>query len=128
MGLPGSGKTTFAGELKSAISKYTWLNADIVRATYNDWDFSLEGRIRQATRMRDLAAGTDAIIDMVCPLPEMRSIINADITVWMDTISAGRYEDTNNMFVNPGNYHYRITAFDDATRASIIDKISSSPR
>ena len=47
MGLPGSGKTTLASELVSLL-KAKWLNADEVRKEANDWDFSEEGRKRQA--------------------------------------------------------------------------------
>ena len=32
-----------------------WINADEVRRKYNDWDFSNEGRLRQANRMKSLA-------------------------------------------------------------------------
>ena len=54
MGLPGSGKTTLASELAPLIQA-TRINADEVRKTANDWDFSEEGRKRQATRMHELA-------------------------------------------------------------------------
>ena len=47
MGLPGSGKTTFAKELIKFIDA-VWLNADKVRKEANDWDFSTKGRERQA--------------------------------------------------------------------------------
>ena len=47
MGLPGSGKTTLAKQLASMINA-EWLNADIIRKEFNDWDFSLDGRLRQA--------------------------------------------------------------------------------
>lgn len=131
MGLPGAGKTYFAERLKSflenslqpvnefslrpladAKTTVAWLNADEVRRHYNDWDFSREGRIRQSLRMRDLAdeANTDyCIVDFVAPLPEMRHNYCADWVIWMDTIDAGRYEDTNRMFVPPDVYDFRIT-------------------
>ena len=32
-----------------------WINADQVRREANDWDFSAEGRERQAIRMKSLA-------------------------------------------------------------------------
>lgn len=116
MGLPGAGKTYLAERLKKRLEEdgktVSWLNADEVRRHYNDWDFSREGRIRQSLRMRDLAdeANTDyCIVDFVAPLPEMRHNFKADWTVWMDTIDAGRYEDTNRMFEEPEIYDFRIT-------------------
>ena len=54
MGLPGAGKTTLANELAKSI-KSKRLNADEVRKAANDWDFSEEGRTRQAKRMSDAA-------------------------------------------------------------------------
>jgi adenylylsulfate kinase len=115
MGLPGSGKTTFSGELKAQLEtrNYTveWFNADQVRQKYNDWDFSESGRIRQSIRMRELADSSNCdfvICDFVAPLPEMRNNFKADWTVWIDTINKGRYEDTNKMFVEPDMYDFRI--------------------
>jgi glycosylphosphatidylinositol transamidase (GPIT) subunit GPI8 len=116
MGLPGAGKTYLAQRLKQQLENHGstvgWLNADEVRKHFNDWDFSREGRIRQSLRMRDLAdeSNTDyVIVDFVAPLPEMRHNFKANWTVWMDTIDAGRYEDTNKMFVEPDVYDFRIT-------------------
>lgn len=116
MGLPGAGKTYMAERLKRLLEELGktvgWLNADEVRRHYNDWDFSREGRIRQSLRMRELAdeSNTDyCIVDFVAPLPEMRHNFKAEWTVWMDTIDAGRYEDTNKMFVEPELYDFRIT-------------------
>ena len=54
MGLPGSGKTTLASKL-ALLLKAKWLNNDEVRKAANDWDFSEEGRKRQAKRMADFA-------------------------------------------------------------------------
>jgi len=86
MGLPGSGKTTLAESLAHELD-CDHFNADKVREQFNDWDFTAEGRLRQARRMRELADKTDlAICDFVCPLPEMREIFGADVVIWMDTI------------------------------------------
>jgi adenylylsulfate kinase len=115
MGLPGAGKTTFAAELVKRLNiDYTvsWYNADAVREAYDDWDFSPAGRRRQVERMSELskAAKSDFVIcDFVCPTEELRAAYAADIVIWMDTIRAGRYEDTNQLFVPPAQYTYRVT-------------------
>jgi len=112
MGLPGSGKTTLANRLKSKFPECLHLNGDEVRKMFNDWDFSYEGRLRQAYRMRDLAKDSACefvIIEFICPLSEMRQVIDPDWIVWVDTIEKGRFEDTNRVFVPPEKYDFRIT-------------------
>ena len=49
-GLPEAGKTTFAKRLIKG-TDFAHFNADEVRGMFNDWDFSEEGRRRQAQRM-----------------------------------------------------------------------------
>ena len=137
MGLPGSGKTYFAEQLKKYLednsnvqtmplgrminrehlpltytSRVDWFNADEIRKRFNDWDFSREGRIRQSIRMFDFAVsctGDFVICDFVAPLVEQRNNFKADWTVWIDTIGAGRFEDTNQAFVAPEQYDFRVT-------------------
>ena len=116
MGLPGAGKTTLANELATLI-KTKRLNADEVRRAANDWDFSEEGRKRQAKRMSDSAVklkseGNNVIADFICPTPEARSLFPADYTIWVDTIKKGRFDDTNAMFVKPENYDSHVTTQD----------------
>jgi len=129
MGLPGSGKTTLAQELKKQLQQagrtVKWLNADEVRTTYNDWDFSESGRIRQSQRMRELADKfvTDYVIaDFVAPLVEMRENFDADCTIWVDTITQGRFADTNAMFQAPDHYDFCVTEQDCETWADVIKK------
>ena len=54
MGLPGAGKTTLANEMAPHLNAKR-LNADEVRKAADDWDFSEEGRVRQAKRMAEFA-------------------------------------------------------------------------
>jgi len=124
MGLPGAGKTTLANELAKLI-KAKRLNADEVRKTANDWDFSEEGRKRQSKRMSDLAIkiknqGNNVIADFICPTPEARSLFPADYIVWVDTIKKGRFEDTNQMFVKPVKFDCHVTTQDAKVWASKI--------
>ena len=123
MGLPGSGKTTLANniveKLKSREVKCSWYNADNIRSMFDDWDFSPIGRERQAIRMgefadKDSKNGIVAICDFVCPTSKTRELFGpADLVVWMDTISTGRFEDTNKMFEAPAEYDLRIKSFND---------------
>ena len=118
-GLPGSGKTTLAKPFAELIGG-VHINADAVRAKYDDWDFTKEGRIRQAQRMRHLAdgvvlAGKVAVTDFVCPTYITRLEFDADYTVWMDTINEGRFEDTNTLFEKPDDVDYHVEKwFDNA--------------
>ena len=126
MGLPGSGKTTLASELVSLLNA-KWLNNDRVRKTANDWDFSEEGRIRQAKRMADLAekykqAGSYVVYDFICPTPKARELFNADFIVWLDTIKKGKYDDTNAMFVKPEKFDFHVTTQDAKVWATQIAK------
>ena len=128
MGLPGAGKTTLANEMGPFLNAKR-LNADEVRKTANDWDFSEEGRIRQAKRMAQAALklkseGDYVIADFIAPTPEARSLFPADYIVWVDTIKKGRFEDTNQMFVNPKNFDFHVTSQDAKKWApKIIEEI-----
>ena len=116
MGLPGAGKTTLANELNKLIESKR-LNADEIRRAANDWDFSEEGRKKQAKRMSDAALklkseGNNVIADFICPTPEARSLFPADCTIWVDTIKKGRFDDTNAMFVKPEKFDFHVTTQD----------------
>ncbi len=116
MGLPGSGKTTLSSCLVPLINS-EWLNADKLRKESNNWDFSEKGREDQAKRMNIISSkfineGKVVVADFVCPTPKLRKIFNPDFVIWMNTIKKSRYDDTNQMFVNPKNYDFKINTFD----------------
>ena len=124
MGLPGSGKTTLANELGPMLNAKR-LNADEVRKEANDWDFSEEGRKRQAKRMADFAIkmkqdGSYVVADFICPTPEARSLFPSDFVIWVDTIKEGRFDDTNKMFVKPEKYDFHVSSQDAKTWVSKI--------
>ena len=128
-GLPGSGKTTLAKPFAELIGG-VHINADEVREHYDDWDFTPEGRMRQAWRMRYLAdgvvmAGKVAVADFVCPTEQARSEFNPDFTVWMDTIKEGRFEDTNKMFVKPTHWDYHVAKWFDDTHAQLLPVVQT---
>ena len=158
MGLPGSGKTYLAKALKKYLETngdlmkinpgrvmnyegipgpdfmrvgVDWFNADDIRKKYNDWDFSDAGRIRQSLRMFQFAVectGEFVICDFVAPLVEMRNNFKADWTIWVDTIQAGRYEDTNKAFIPPEVYDFRVTEQDADKWAEFIGEHILSDR
>lgn len=116
MGLPTSGKTTLANELEAELMRSGFtvqrLNADAVRAASSDWDFSYDGRMRQAFRMQGLADESSAdfvVADFVAPTPELRDIFAADYLVFMDTVEASPFADTNSVFERPREYNRRVT-------------------
>ena len=116
MGLPGSGKTWLAERLVEHVDNCAWYNADTVRGAANDWDFSPEGRMRQANRMRtfadfEVANGRSVICDFVAPVHAAREEFDADRVIWMDTIKEGRFDDTNKIFESPHDVDLHITTY-----------------
>ena len=128
-GLPGSGKSTLAEPFAKLVGGI-WLNADAVRKEYDDWDFTPEGRMRQAQRMKFLAdgvvkAGKIAIADFVCPTEAARAEFAPDFTVWMDTIKEGRFEDTNKMFEKPASFDYHVAEWFSDTHLQLMQVVTS---
>jgi len=123
MGLPGSGKTYLTERLAPLLNA-AWYNADKVREMANDWDFSDEGRSRQSKRMKTFADFEKShdrfvICDFVCPTNSTRDNFDADITIWLDTIKEGRFEDTNKIFQAPSKVDYHITEWNDKNHINL---------
>ena len=94
-GLPGSGKTWLAERLADNIDNCAWFNADVIRTASNDWDFTQEGRIRQANRMKtfadfEVSHGRSVICDFVAPTENSRLSFKPDYLIWLNTIKEGR--------------------------------------
>ena len=94
-GLPGSGKTWLAERLVDNIDNCAWFNADVIRTASNDWDFTPEGRVRQANRMKTFADfevihGRSVICDFVAPTENSRLSFKPDYLIWLNTIKEGR--------------------------------------
>lgn len=128
-GLPGSGKSTLAEPFAELIGG-VWINADVIRTQYDDWDFTPKGRLRQCLRMSHIAdgvvmAGKIAVVDFVCPTQVTRDWFRADYTVWMDTIEEGRYEDTNQMFEKPPQCDYHVAEWFEDTHAQLVKVVNN---
>ncbi len=127
MGLPGSGKTYLAQRLQPLL-RSAWYNADKIREMANDWDFSLEGRLRQSQRMRNLADfekshGRLVICDFVCPTKETRKLFEPDFAIWMNTIDEGRFEDTNKIFQDPESIDFEVSQWNEKNHIDIAETI-----
>ena len=127
MGLPGSGKTYLSERLQPLLES-AWFNADKVRSMAGDWDFSEEGRLRQSLRMKSIADFESShnrivICDFVCPTKETRKIFEADITIWLDTIDEGRFEDTNALFEPPSKVDFLIKELNEHNHKDIAKMI-----
>lgn len=115
MGLPGAGKTTLTSALSPLLSAVVF-NADAVRANLSsDLGFSHEHRVEHARRMswmcdRVVEAGGTAIADFICPTEVTRSAFGDAFVIWVDRIEAGRFDDTNRMFVPPVRFDLRVTS------------------
>jgi len=138
-GLPGSGKSTLAEPFAELIGA-VWINADHVRTRYDDWDFSPEGRIRQAHRMKHLSdgvvmAGKIAVADFVAPTEAARAEFAADYTVFMDTLEASKstkpaapgttFAQTDSMFEPVQNANYHVNGWFNDTHAQLVKVVQN---
>ena len=123
MGLSGSGKSTLSKSLKVMLKSCEWFNADVIRSIHDDWDFSVDGRLRQVERITKLTNESRAkyiIADFIAPTQEIRDIFKPDILIWMDTIQSSKYSDTDTIFEPPVKYDLRITEKDTETNVKLV--------
>ena len=130
MGLPGSGKTTLAEGLCLRVLlsgvRSLWINADVIRRRALDFDFSIEGRLRQAHRIDGVASRSKCkiiIMDLVAPLVAQREILKPDFTVWMDTKASSKYPDTDAVFAKPKDADIVIREHNEANVSMVFSRI-----
>jgi energy-coupling factor transporter ATP-binding protein EcfA2 len=132
MGLSGAGKSELAKELHSLFQEKEIssmrINGDEVREAHKDWDFSPDGRLRQAERITKLAKKSDTkfvIADFIAPTKQIRDIFSPDMLIWLDTVKSSKYTNTDVVFQNPKNCHFKINKKDSKKWAkTIFDKIN----
>ena len=127
-GLPGSGKSTLSEKLVEVLGNADWHNADKIRETFNDWDFSPEGRERQSLRMRDYVRKSVAkkrygIADFVCPTNQLREKNVPEYVIWMDTIKESNYKDTDKIFEEPEKFNLKISSWDQYSPKQVASLI-----
>ena len=132
-GLPGAGKTTLARALAPLLGAVHFNADDLRREINRDLGFALADRVEQARRMgwlcdQVVAAGHDAIGDLVCPTAATRDAFGPAFSVFIDTIAAGRFADTNAMFERPAHADYVVPEKDAATHAARIRDLLASRR
>ena len=115
MGLPGAGKTTLARTLGPMLNAVVFNNDEVRKNINRDLGFTMEDRVEQARRMgwlcdRVVDSGGIAIADFICPTPETRAAFGEAFTVFVDRIDAGRFEDTNRVFMRPERFDVRVEA------------------
>ena len=132
-GLPGSGKTWLSERLVKYIKNCAWYNADIVRKFSNDWDFSMEGRIRQANRMKTFADFERdnhrwVICDFVAPTNEVREAFAPDHVIWLDTIKEGRVVSSKlNELKNISNLPFDAVSLTKSKEFEDTNKVFETP-
>jgi hypothetical protein len=128
MGYPGSSRKDIARTLNEKITNSYILESKKIREETKDIDFSIDGRMRQTYRLLSLARNRKedcVIIDMVCPLPEMREILNPDIIIWANDVESCVYQEINNTFVKPNFYDIKCDQFNEKIIEEILTKIQT---
>ena len=132
-GLPGSGKTWLSERLIKHIKNCAWYNADTVRKFSNDWDFSMEGRIRQAKRMQTFADFERdnyrwVICDFVAPTNEVREAFAPNHVIWLDTIKEGRVVSSKlNELKNISNLPFDAVSLSKSKEFEDTNKVFETP-
>lgn len=131
-GLPGAGKTYISRLLANELDCMHF-DADVVRHVANDWDFSGNGRVRQAERMRRLAdtvsdKNKTVISSFIAPTQAIRVHFDADLTIYCTRDLDRGYEDTNKLFEVPTDHHFHYDGNTGLTTININPKTTPDVR
>jgi hypothetical protein len=128
MGMPGSCKSSIAKKLSEKFESSNLIISNQERILAKDVDYTVDGQMRHCYRMLNLARQSKAkatVIDMACPLPKMRQILNADIVVWVSDKTECEYEELNQIYIPPIYYDIECTDDNNETIDKIIKRIFS---
>jgi hypothetical protein len=128
MGMPGSKKTSIANKLRQFFDNADLIKSYDQRVANKDIDFTEDGQIRHCYRMLNLARQSTAgvtILDMACPLPKMREILNPDIVIWVSDKTECEYPELNKMYVPPVFYDIECDNDDQENLEKIMKRIVS---
>jgi hypothetical protein len=127
MGLPGSSRSSIVHKLANVIAEEaSILDSYGLRQQFKDIDFTEDGQMRHCYRILDLARAATTpvtVINMTCPLPKMREILNPDIIVWASDGNECPYSELNEMFVPPMKHDIECKDSSDSTISDIIKRI-----
>lgn len=129
MGLPNSNRKQIAKNLQAAMPNSRLFDSIEIRKNLKDIDYSRDGRMRHTSRMLTECRSTTedcAILDMVCPLPEQRELLNPDIIVWADAPrDECQIEEVANSFVAPLQYDIKCETGSPQEIQMIIERIQT---
>ena len=128
MGMPGSKKDSIAQKLAASFPDSTLLNSMDQRKIARDVDFTTDGQLRHCYRMLNLARQSPSkvtVINMACPLPKMREILNPDILIWVSDVTESKYPKLNEIYVPPQTFDIECKDDSEETGRNVISRIIS---
>ena len=127
-GFSGAGKSTLTKLLLEKYPDWDWVNGDLVRKTLKNYDFTENGRLKQAdslARYCHKSKKSLVICDAICPLKLCREKIGADAIIFINERTRCKFEDTLKMFEEPTPdecpYFFRV-------EGSVLEKLAEIER
>jgi len=128
MGLPESCKSSIAIKLQAKFEDCMLINSIEERIKAKDLDFTIDGQLRHCYRLLNIARNSTSlvtIINMTCPIPKMRQILNCDVVVWANDKQHTNYQELKSMFIPPVYHDIECLDDSDLTISNILKRIIS---